>query len=181
MPGIWATRLVNTTMKSVAAGLVIRLCSRHVVGSDDVVKHGGAGDSIRLTGPSGATVIIGNGVDPYSDGYDFVDFSVSIAAEGLSATTQVRSIEGDSPLGLHRFLRELADDWKGAKPVRRWEAIEHGLTIDVHRDPLGHVVMAFSLRENYQPDAWLARATVQLDAGEELALLAREVERLLTT
>ena len=141
--------------------------------------RGGHGDAIRLTGPSRATLVIGDGVQPFRDGYDFVDFPVSIVAAGLSAKTLVRSAEGASPTSLHRFLRELADDWKGTQPHRSWEAIEHGLSIDAHREPLGHVLLTFSLRESYRRDAWLVRVTVQLDAGEEMATLAREVERLL--
>jgi hypothetical protein len=42
------------------------------------------------------------------------------------------------------------------------------------------VLLTFSLRESYRLDAWMARATVRLDAGEEMATLAREVERLLS-
>ncbi len=141
--------------------------------------RGGHGGAIRLTGPSGVTVIIGDGVAPFRDGYDFVDFRVSIVARGMRADALVRSAEGASPKSLHRFLRELAEDWKGAQPDSSWEAIEHGLSIDAHREPLGHVLLTFSLRESYRHDAWLVRVTVQLDAGEEMATLAREVERLL--
>jgi len=144
-----------------------------------VTASGGFGSEIRLSGPTGASVVIGDGVEPFHDGYDFVDIWMSIVADGLTARTLVRSVEGASPLSLHRFLRELADDWKGELPDRQWEAIEHGLTIDARRDAVGHVLLTFSLRESYRPDAWLARVTVQLDAGEEMTSLATEVERLL--
>jgi hypothetical protein len=42
---------------------------------------------------------------------------------------------------------ELADEWNGIQPDRSWEAIEHGLSIDAHRGPLGRVLLIFSLRE----------------------------------
>lgn len=126
---------------------------------------------------SGVTLIIGDGVRPFRDGYDFVDFRVSIVAAGLR-----RMPSFDQPrvqaTSLHRYLRELADDWKGTQADPSWEAIELGLSIDAHREPLGHVLLTFSLRE-LRSDAWLVRVTVQLDAGEEMATLAREVERLL--
>ena len=80
---------------------------------ENMSDRDGRGGEIRLHDPSGASVVIGDGVDPYSDGYDFVDFPVAIVAVCLSAKTLVRSMEGDSPTSLHRFLRELADDWKG--------------------------------------------------------------------
>ena len=143
------------------------------------VTGGGFGSEIRLSGPSGATVIIGDSVAPFRDGYDFVDFTVAIEADGLSARTSVRSLEDGGPTSLHGFVRELAEDWKGERSHRKWEAIGHDLTIDADRDSLGHVRLTFSLRESYLPDSWRARATVQLDAGEEMSLLAREVERLL--
>ncbi len=137
------------------------------------------GGEIRLSGPSGATVIIGDPVRRLRDGYDFVDFPVSIIADGLVAKTLVRSVEGESPTSLHRFLREVADDWKGVRTRRNWEAIEHDLTINVDRDSLGHALLTFSLRESYRPHSWLACATVQLDAGQEMASLALDIERLL--
>ncbi len=144
-----------------------------------MTSSGGSGGEIRLSGPFGATIIIGEGVDPYSDGYDFVDFPVSILADGLSATTHVRSVEGDTSNSLHRFLQEIADDWKGTENRREWEAIEHDLTIEADRDSLGHVRLTFNLRESCNVGSWVVSATVQLDAGEEMATLAQEAKRML--
>ncbi len=138
-----------------------------------MTSSGGLGAEIRLSGPFGATVVIGEGVDPYSD-FSIVDFPVSILADGLNATTYVRSIVGH----LDQFLQEIADDWKGTQNRREWEAIEHDLTIDADRDLLGHVRLTFSLRDSYRAESWLVRATVQLDAGEEMATLARQVKQL---
>ena len=81
-------------------------------------------------------------------------------------------------MSLGQFTRELADDWKGLQPKRTWEAIEHALIIDTDRDSSGHVLLTFTLRASHWPDAWLARATV-LDAGEEMASLADNLDRLL--
>jgi hypothetical protein len=64
-------------------------------------------------------------------------------------------------------------------PDREWEAIEHGSTISASRDVVGHVLLSITVRESYPKDAWLVRVNVQLDAGEEMASRANEVERLL--
>ena len=48
-------------------------------------------------------------------------------------------------------FRALADDWKGDDGDQTWESIEHDLTIKAKRT-LGHVVLTFTLRENYQPN-----------------------------
>jgi Family of unknown function (DUF6228)/DinB superfamily len=138
----------------------------------------GSGGQILLAGPSGATVVIGDPEDPYRDGYNFVDFRVSITGDGLSATTNVRSVEGPNEGSLQRFFRELADDWKGNNPASQWESIEHDMTLEAQRDSLGHVLLKFHVRESYQPDAWTAQVIIQLDAGEEMSKLARDVEHL---
>ena len=69
---------------------------------------------------------------------------------------------------------------EGAVPRRRWEWIEHDMGIEADRDSLGHVVLTVWLRENYRADAWRAQATFEVDAGEQVADLARAVARLLT-
>jgi hypothetical protein len=55
---------------------------------------------------------------------------------------------------LHRFLAELADDWKGETPGRSWESIEHELKVRCAGDGLGHVFLTFTLRGNHRFDAW---------------------------
>lgn len=133
---------------------------------------------IRLTGAGGATVVIGGGVDPFHDGYNFVDFPVAIEADALSASARVRSME-DGGQGLGTFLQKLADDWKGEVPERRWTAIEHGLSIDATRDDFGHVTMVFTLRQGHHPEVWRASVTVKVEAGEDMSSLAGAVRQLL--
>ena len=133
---------------------------------------------VRLTGEGGATVIIGGGVDPFCDGYNFVDFPVAIVADGLSASAHVRSME-DGDHGLGAFLKELADDWKGDVSERKWTAIQRGLSIDATRDDFGHVTMVFTLREGYYPEVWRASVTVNVNAGEDMSNLAGAVRQML--
>ena len=80
---------------------------------------------------------IGGGRDPFHDGYDFVDFPVTIIGEGLQAKSSVRTIEGLSLMRLTAFFDALADDWRGVRGEPTWDAIEHDLSIAVSRDSLG--------------------------------------------
>jgi hypothetical protein len=134
---------------------------------------------VRLVAAGGGAVTFGSATDPFSDGFGFVDVLVTIEAEGLSAQAWVRTIEDDTPLSLRRFLFELADDWKGTEASRTWESVEHQLKIRCHRGRLGDVTLIFTLRGSHRADSWLAEASVTVEAGEEMAKLARDVEQLL--
>ncbi len=136
------------------------------------MSYGGLAGGIRLVAPSGGTVTIGDDVVPSVDGDGFFDLAVAIEAPGLSAEAFVRFVDGS----LARFLRRLADDWKGEEPASTWEAGEGGLRIAARRDPLGHVLLTFSLRQAHPNDAWAAELTLQLEAGEEMDELARRAE-----
>ena len=127
----------------------------------------------------GTVVIFGPGRDPFHDGYDFVDFPVTLSSDGLSATTIVRSVEGPSQMALGLFMDDLASEWKGLQFERTWESIEHDLTIEVRSDPLGHLMLTFELRESHEADVWSARVTVKVEPGEEMAQVAAAARLLL--
>ena len=64
------------------------------------------------------------------DGYEFIDFWLSIEGVGLNARTLVRTIEGGTgPYCLTQWVQELADDWKGENPSREFESIEHHFSL----------------------------------------------------
>lgn len=136
---------------------------------------------LRIGDLDGSHVIVGGGRDPFHDGYDFVDFPVTVSGDGLQAQATVRTIEGPSPIALTGFFQALADDWKGEHGEATWEAIEHGLSIVVSRDSFGHVLLTFELRESYRPHAWSAKVVVELEPGEEMSQVAQAVRRLLVT
>jgi hypothetical protein len=136
---------------------------------------------LRIGEPSGVTITIGGGNDPFNDGLDFVDFPVSIVGEGLEAKTWVRSAERSSQgRTLAEFFEGLAEDWKGEKGEPAWEAIEHDMGISVERDSFGHVLLAFELRQSYRRNAWSVRVVVKVEPGEEMSQVAAGVRRLLT-
>jgi hypothetical protein len=164
----WTTPLAGTRLGSDAKGQT----SPVPVEFDDQERY------LRLGDVNDILVSVGEGVH-FSDGYDFVDFLVSVSGDGLAARSVVRSVEGASPQSLRAFFRELAADWKGTQGDRTWESIEHDLTIKASRDPLGHVILGFTLRESFLADAWQVRVIVCLEAGEEMAHAAVGMERVL--
>jgi hypothetical protein len=127
----------------------------------------------------GTSITFGPGAEHFKDGYDFVDVFVSVTAPRLQASTLVRSVEGDSPMALRAFMSGLATEWKGLPEPRTWESIEHDLTIHARPDASGHVILTFTVRENYLADAWTATVTLNVEPGEEMAGAAGAIERLL--
>lgn len=137
------------------------------------VSFGDLAGGIRIGTPSDGTVTIGDDVVPFVDGDGFFDLAVMIEAPGLRAEAFIRFVDAS----LHRFLRRLADDWKGEERASMWEAGERGrLRIAARRDSLGHVLLTFSLREGDATNAWRAELTVQLEAGEEMDQLSKRAE-----
>lgn len=133
---------------------------------------------VRVGGPSETTVQIWCSRLPRLDSYGFGDFAVEIHGDGLSARRVVRTMEQGSH-SIRSFFHDLAEDWKGARGDETWNAVEHGMSIEVRRDSLGHVLLTFVLRESYMPDAWSVRATVTVEPGEEMSQLAAAVGRLI--
>jgi hypothetical protein len=144
----------------------------------------GSDDDVPLTVSVGhqrdAVITLGPALPRAVDGYEFIDFWLSIEGAGLKARTIVRTIEGGTgPYCLTQFVAELADDWKGDLPTRDFESIEHDLSIASSRDPVGHVILRFTLRESYRAESWEVSVTAELDAGEEMSAFACAVRDLL--
>ena len=80
--------------------------------------------------------------------------------------------------GLDRFLTDLVNDWQGWNGIRRWDALENGMSIEAthHRN---RVELLFIVRRDYNPDAWEARLPILVAPGESLARLANAVADLL--
>jgi hypothetical protein len=136
--------------------------------------------TVSLTGADGAVITLGPALPRIVDAYEFVDFWMSIDAEGLSVKTVVRTIEGGTgPYCLTQFVQEVADDWRGEAPDREFESIEHDLSIAVTHDALGHVLMRVTLRDSYRPDSWEVRVAAKVDAGEDMSRFAGGVRQLL--
>jgi hypothetical protein len=134
---------------------------------------------VKLGGPLGTVVQIWGTREPTYDRNAMGYFRVAITGDGLQAEAGVGTMEHGRP-PLRSFFRGLADDWKGETLEATWEAIEHDLTIDARRDPLGYVLLTFTLRESYMPRAWQVRGMVQLEAGEEMERVADTIDILIS-
>ena len=109
---------------------------------------------------------------------------VGIWAGGLQARTVVTFSDG--PWNPARFFAELAADWRGWAGERRWRALEGEMDIEASHDGRAHVLVAVTVKRagmTFAPDAWSARIVFALEAGEQLAGVARDlasVPRLVT-
>ncbi|MET0416687.1 MAG: DUF6228 family protein [Actinoplanes sp.] len=110
---------------------------------------------------------------PFAD--DFVDFRVELQDSGLNAATGVRTIEGD---GLPSWTKALADSYAGWDGEQSWESLERDARIYARHDGRGHVTLRFAIRgpRAYDEASWEASVSVNLDAGEDMAGFAREIQ-----
>ena len=95
-----------------------------------------------------------------------------LSLPGLRASTQAGIVWGVDA-SLSEYFDDLAQNWRGWKGVKKWEAYEGGLGLFCTSDRLGHITVTVELSEP-PPDGWLARGNVPLDAGQ-LEPLAREM------
>ena len=122
-------------------------------------------------------------VDPYGDGY-IRTADVGIRADGVSACTAATLSVEPGGIDLARFFAGLAADWRGWDGKRRWQALEREMEIEAWHDGRAHVMLAVTLmrpERTYADDAWSARVVFTVEAGEELATLAKEIISLLET
>jgi hypothetical protein len=131
-------------------------------------------DGIELVADDGqARVRLLSPERPFAD--EFVDFRVELQDLGLHAVTAVRTIAGD---GLASWSKTLADSYAGWEGERSWESLERDARIHARHDGRGHVTLRFVIRgpREYDEAAWEASVSVNLDAGEDMRGLARNLE-----
>ena len=114
-----------------------------------------------------------SGSDPYVGG----SFDVTVRAEGLAVTQSV-FIFGYSNLGA--YFAELADAWRGWPDSKVWESPEGHLKIEATSDGGSHVDLLLTVR-NGPVYSWTSSIEIQVEAGEEMAGIARDIEHLLST
>ncbi len=122
-------------------------------------------------------------IDPYGDGY-VRRAGVEIRADGLAARTTVTIDIDQGQADLDSFFTALASSWRGWEGVRHWEALEHEMAIDAWHDGRANVKVAVTVRRStmtYADDAWSARVVFTVEAGEQLASVARNITGLFAT
>jgi hypothetical protein len=131
----------------------------------DVVRLG-HGDKVVTFGRA----VVADPADAYAGG----SFEVRLGASGLTAS---RTVFVYSWSGLAPFFTELADAWRGWTGVKEWESPEHDLRIEATFESSGHDCLRFTASDGPTP-TWRAWVEVDVEAGEDMARIAREVESL---
>jgi hypothetical protein len=141
-------------------------------------------ESFTLELPGGVRWVIERPDDPYGDGDGDGDgyvrsARVSIRASGLEARTTATLSGG--PWNPAAFFAELAADWQGWAGERRWRALEGEMEIEASHTG-AHVLVAVTVERpdmTFAEDAWSARIVFALEAGEQLAGVARDLASVL--
>lgn len=98
-------------------------------------------------------------------------YRVTLDSSGLHATADVYAYGDD---GLVGFIDELAREWRGWDGVKDWHSLEGHLSLSATADRLGHVSVEVRIQADPSGEPWIARATLQLEAGSSLEHLARQ-------
>ncbi|MGH3848443.1 MAG: DUF6228 family protein [Pseudonocardiaceae bacterium] len=77
---------------------------------------------------------------------------------------------------LARFLRDLAESWRGFDSQRSFRSLESQLKLDCHHDGVGTVTCMVSLG-SVAPPTWALTAELDLGAGAHLDEIANQAER----
>jgi hypothetical protein len=102
-------------------------------------------------------------------------FRVEVRAGALSTDHSVLTFNGD---GLERFFVELETHWRGWDGIRRWDAVEHGMSVEATHHG-GVVELLFIVRRDYKPDAWELRVPILVAPGESLKRISSSIAWLL--
>ena len=134
----------------------------------DVITLGHGDETVRL-----GAAVVPDVADPYAGG----SFEIELRGAGMTAT---RTVFVYASSGLASFFIELAEAWRGWEGSEVWESPEHDLTIEATFRHGGHDHLRFTARNGPMP-TWRASVEVDVEAGEEMTQVAREVARLLPT
>lgn len=104
-------------------------------------------------------------------------FAFSAELHGIGLDASVGVLEYGSTQDLGSFLSDLAESWRGWEGTKTYNSLEYDLTVEARREG-GHNVLRFTVRAGTS-QSWTATLVVMLEAGEEMANVAREVSDLI--
>ena len=114
--------------------------------------------------------------DPLGQG-DVADYlTVRVEGPDLSASRQVYAGWSEGFAHLARYFDSLVESWQGWPGERVFESVEGDLRLSATHD--GHVRVAILLQESDKPRGWRVSAELQLEPGEQLSSIARDVSEL---
>jgi len=140
-------------------------------------------EPFQLRTSDGCEWIMHPPADSYGDGYVRAA-EVEIRADGVTACTTATLSAGPGGIDLAGFLAGLAADWCGWGGKRRWQALDREMELEAWHDGRVHAMPAVTVRRPeraHADDAWSARVVFTVEAGEEVATLAKEIISLLET
>ena len=76
--------------------------------------------------------------------------------------------------GLPKFLEQLAEQFRGWDGTRTWENADHDLGVEATWGSRAHVNLRWWITPSIY-DKWSASVVVEVEAGAEMAALAREL------
>lgn len=134
-------------------------------------------DSVTV-GHGERTVTLIRGTPPESDGsYDGGHFGVEVRATGLCATRPVFVYGWSDVAG---FFSDLAENWRGWVGPKTWTSPEYDLTMTATHKSSSHVTIEFVVRDG-PVHTWSATTAVDVEPGEEMTHLAKQVAELIPT
>lgn len=79
-------------------------------------------------------------------------------------------------IGLAKFIRQLAEAWKGFDGVKEYASTEGHLALACEHDGLGTVVCRVTIGKLWEPE-WSMSAVLRFGAGAHLEGLAKDADR----
>lgn len=107
--------------------------------------------------------------------FDEKVISVRLRASGLDASlNRITLTPYDNPR-IEAFFAQLAEDYTGWSGTRTWH--NNHLVIDADFGTYGHVALTWTLRSSpFTEDRWSAGITIVVEAGEQMAALAADID-----
>lgn len=125
-----------------------------------------------MTAENGRTLRLSNVVR--EGGGSVASFEATLSVPGGSVSTTV----SEFGTWLHRFFREMADEWRGFEGVKSFASLEGELWIEARHDGVGTIYCQVRLRQP-EPPEWELSAVLDFGAGAQVGAIASELERLL--
>ena len=127
-----------------------------------------------VLGTEGGTYVVIRDARPATEG--FGDFVVELHSSGLDVEVGVLVNDGIGG-SLDAFFEEICSAWRGWQGVKRWEALEGELAVEVARVG-AHNEIRYLVSEGHPP-LWTATLALLVEPGEEMSHLASDVAEAL--
>jgi len=131
--------------------------------------HPGRVTELVLDGMNGRRVTLSHAQPPDADEI----WSYQVAVQMPEGHLQV--LVWDSGLDLARFLRELAEAWRGFDGVKSFQSLEGQLALACQHDVKGTVECMLTLRRPGPPE-WILTVAVDFGSGAHLDRIATDAE-----